>query len=170
MSQIDIFISPARIITLDHTKKLKYNTFVGNTGHFDNEIDLAGSERVSKARKSTTASLRRSLSSPSVDHGVLCCITPLALQMWRFNGFFALFPDFKRVRSSAASAEITRQVEISSLSARQMAHGESSRTPAHGRRRLMSWRSPRRRWTPTSAVFQNLLMGEGSKESSLRTF
>ena len=24
--------------------KLKYNTFVGNTGHFDNEVDVAGSD------------------------------------------------------------------------------------------------------------------------------
>ena len=43
---------------------------------------------------------------------------------------------------------------------------ESSRTPAHGRRRLMSWRSPRR-GTPTSAVFQNFLMEEGSKETKV---
>ena len=29
---------------MDHKKKLKINTFVGNTGHFDNEVDYAGSE------------------------------------------------------------------------------------------------------------------------------
>ena len=44
MSEIDIFVSPTGIITLDHMKKLMHNTFVGNTGHFDNEVDLAGSE------------------------------------------------------------------------------------------------------------------------------
>ena len=32
------------IITLDHVKKLKNNAFVGNTGHFDDEIGLADSE------------------------------------------------------------------------------------------------------------------------------
>ena len=42
MSEIDIFVSSMSAITLDHMKKLKNNTLVGNTGHFDNEIDLAG--------------------------------------------------------------------------------------------------------------------------------
>ena len=32
------------LITLDHMKKLQNNTFVGNTGHFDNEVHLARSE------------------------------------------------------------------------------------------------------------------------------
>ena len=55
--------------------------------------------------------------------------------MRRLKGFFELFSDFKKVRSPTASAEMTRQVEISTLSARQMAHGgvvahTSSWTPA----------------------------------------
>ena len=53
----------------------------------------------------------------------------------RLKGFFALFPVFKKVRSPTASAEMTRQVEISTLSAHQMAHAgvvahTSSWTPA----------------------------------------
>merc|ERR1712011_52135 len=32
------------IITLDHMKKMKNNAIVGNIGHFDNEIDMAGLE------------------------------------------------------------------------------------------------------------------------------
>ena len=44
MSVIDIFISSTSFITLDHKKLLKNSTFVGNTGHFDNEVDFAGSE------------------------------------------------------------------------------------------------------------------------------
>ena len=39
MSQIDVCVfSSTSIVTLDHKKKLKNNTFVGNTGHLDNEI------------------------------------------------------------------------------------------------------------------------------------
>ena len=38
------FVSSTSIITFDHMKKLKNNTFVGNTGHSVNEIDLAGPE------------------------------------------------------------------------------------------------------------------------------
>merc|ERR1711970_1661960 len=32
------------IITLEHMKKMKNNAIVGNIGHFDNEIDMAGLE------------------------------------------------------------------------------------------------------------------------------
>ena len=40
-SEIDSFISS---FILDNIKKLKNSAFVGNTGHFDNEIDFAVSE------------------------------------------------------------------------------------------------------------------------------
>merc|ERR1712139_425328 len=32
------------IITIEHMKKMKNNAIVGNIGHFDNEIDMAGLE------------------------------------------------------------------------------------------------------------------------------
>merc|ERR1712083_52805 len=47
VSEIDIFVSATgnfNIITLDHMKKMKNNAIVGNIGHFDNEIDMAGLE------------------------------------------------------------------------------------------------------------------------------
>ena len=47
MFEIDIFVSSTgnfNISIFDHMKKLKNNALVGNTGHFDNEIDLAGWE------------------------------------------------------------------------------------------------------------------------------
>jgi len=47
VSDIDIFTSATgnfKIITLDHMKKMKNNAIVGNIGHFDNEIDMAGLE------------------------------------------------------------------------------------------------------------------------------
>ena len=34
----------SNISTLDHRKMTKNSALVGNTGHFDNEIDLVGSE------------------------------------------------------------------------------------------------------------------------------
>merc|ERR1712146_738297 len=45
--EIDIFVSTTgnfNIITIDHMKKMKNNAIVGNIGHFDNEIDMAGLE------------------------------------------------------------------------------------------------------------------------------
>merc|ERR1712087_846438 len=46
----DIFITTTgnfNIITLDHMKKMRNNAIVGNIGHFDNEIDMAGLESMS---------------------------------------------------------------------------------------------------------------------------
>merc|ERR1712187_939217 len=45
--EVDIFVSATGnydIITLAHMKKVKNNAIVGNIGHFDNEIDMAGLE------------------------------------------------------------------------------------------------------------------------------
>merc|ERR1739845_74323 len=47
VGEIDIFTSATgnfNIITLEHLKKMKNNSIVGNIGHFDNEIDMAGLE------------------------------------------------------------------------------------------------------------------------------
>merc|ERR1719146_550603 len=47
VGEIDIFCSSTgnfNIITVDHMSKMKNNAIVGNIGHFDNEIDMAGIE------------------------------------------------------------------------------------------------------------------------------
>ncbi len=49
ISTADIFITATgnfNIITADHMKKMKHNAIVGNIGHFDNEIDMAGLKKV----------------------------------------------------------------------------------------------------------------------------
>ena len=49
VGEIDIFTSCTgnfNIITLEHMKKMKNNAIVGNIGHFDNEIDMAGLENL----------------------------------------------------------------------------------------------------------------------------
>merc|ERR1719242_327697 len=49
VNEIDIFVSTTgnfNIITVEHMKKMKNNAIVGNIGHFDNEIDMAGLEGV----------------------------------------------------------------------------------------------------------------------------
>merc|ERR1711939_658417 len=48
IGEIDIFITSTgnfNIITVEHMKKMKNNAIVGNIGHFDNEIDMAGLEK-----------------------------------------------------------------------------------------------------------------------------
>jgi len=47
VGEIDIFTTTTgnfNIITVEHMKKMKNNAIVGNIGHFDNEIDMAGLE------------------------------------------------------------------------------------------------------------------------------
>merc|ERR1712032_1008286 len=47
VGEIDIFVTTTgnfNIITIEHMKKMKNNAIVGNIGHFDNEIDMAGLE------------------------------------------------------------------------------------------------------------------------------
>jgi len=47
VGEIDIFVSSTgnfNIITVEHMSKMKNNAIVGNIGHFDNEIDMAGLE------------------------------------------------------------------------------------------------------------------------------
>merc|ERR1712048_396727 len=47
VGEIDIFVTTTgnfKIITVEHMKKMKNNAIVGNIGHFDNEIDMAGLE------------------------------------------------------------------------------------------------------------------------------
>merc|ERR1712093_53398 len=47
----DIFVSCTgnyKIITLEHMKKMKNNAIVSNIGHFDNEIDMEGLEKIAK--------------------------------------------------------------------------------------------------------------------------
>merc|ERR1719240_1949795 len=49
VGEIDIFVSTTgnfNIIRLEHMKAMKNNAIVGNIGHFDNEIDMAGLEAV----------------------------------------------------------------------------------------------------------------------------
>merc|ERR1712100_992605 len=47
VGEIDIFVTTTgnfKITALDHMKNMKNNAIVGNIGHFDNEIDMAGLE------------------------------------------------------------------------------------------------------------------------------
>ncbi|HWB19779.1 MAG TPA: adenosylhomocysteinase [Phycisphaerales bacterium] len=49
LATADIFVTATgnyNIITAEHMKKMKHNAIVGNIGHFDNEIDMAGLAKV----------------------------------------------------------------------------------------------------------------------------
>jgi adenosylhomocysteinase len=50
----DIFVTATGnrdVLTAEHMKRMKHNAIVGNIGHFDNEIDMAGLETIPGIRK-----------------------------------------------------------------------------------------------------------------------
>ncbi len=54
VDEVDIFVSATGnkdIITADHMARMKHQAIVGNIGHFDNEIDMAGLARMSDVRR-----------------------------------------------------------------------------------------------------------------------
>ena len=51
------------IITIDHMQRMKHQAILGNVGHFDNEIDMAGLARIPGITASTSS--RRSTSGCS---------------------------------------------------------------------------------------------------------
>ncbi len=54
VSTADIFVTTTgnfNIITAEHMAQMKHQAIVGNIGHFDNEIDMAGLEKVPGIRK-----------------------------------------------------------------------------------------------------------------------
>ena len=54
MATADIFISATgneNVITAEHMARMKHNAIVGNIGHFDTEVDMAGLDRMSDVRR-----------------------------------------------------------------------------------------------------------------------
>ncbi len=53
IDKVDIFITATGnkdIISAEHMKKMKHNAIVGNIGHFDNEVDMAGLAKMSDVK------------------------------------------------------------------------------------------------------------------------
>jgi adenosylhomocysteinase len=54
VANADIFVTTTgnfNIITADHMSQMKHNAIVGNIGHFDNEIDMAGLSKIKGIKK-----------------------------------------------------------------------------------------------------------------------
>ena len=67
VGEVDIFVTATGnkdIITADHMSRMKHQAIVGNIGHFDNEIDMAGLQKLPTVSSASTSS-RRSTSGAS---------------------------------------------------------------------------------------------------------
>jgi len=93
------------IVTVEHMARMKHQTILGNIGHFDNEIDMAGLERRSGAR--------RLVIKPQVDewtfpdgHSIIVLSEGRLLNLGNATGH----PSF--VMSNSFSNQVIAQVEL----------------------------------------------------------
>jgi adenosylhomocysteinase len=104
----DIFVSATgnfHIITAEHMSRMKHQAIVGNIGHFDNEIDMAGLTRL--------PGVRRTNIKPQVDewtfadgHGVIVLSEGRLLNLGNATGH----PSF--VMSNSFTNQVIAQVEL----------------------------------------------------------
>ncbi|MGH3857106.1 MAG: adenosylhomocysteinase [Pseudonocardiaceae bacterium] len=93
------------IVTVDHMSRMKHQAILGNIGHFDNEIDMAGLERRSGARRLTI--------KPQVDewtfpdgHSIILLSEGRLLNLGNATGH----PSF--VMSNSFSNQVIAQIEL----------------------------------------------------------
>ena len=108
LSEADLFITATgnkNIITVQHMAKMKHNAIVGNIGHFDNEIDMAGLAKVKGVKRVTI--------KPQVDeyvfpdgHSVIILAEGRLLNLGCATGH----PSF--VMSNSFSNQVMAQIEL----------------------------------------------------------
>jgi adenosylhomocysteinase len=108
IGQVDIFVTTTGnkdIITADHMARMKHQAIVGNIGHFDNEIDMAGLER--------TPGIKRVNVKPQVDewtfpdgHTIIVLSEGRLLNLGNATGH----PSF--VMSNSFTNQVMAQIEI----------------------------------------------------------
>ena len=104
----DVFVTTTgnfNVLTVDHMKRMKNNAIVGNIGHFDNEIDMAGLEKLD--------GIQRDNIKPQLDrwvfpdgHGVLVLAEGRLLNLGCATGH----PSF--VMSNSFSNQVMAQIEL----------------------------------------------------------
>ncbi len=104
----DLFVTTTgnfNIITADHMSKMKHNAIVGNIGHFDNEIDMAGLEN--------TPGIERVVIKPQVDewkftdgHSIIVLAEGRLLNLGCATGH----PSF--VMSASFTNQVLAQIEL----------------------------------------------------------
>ncbi len=108
VERADIFITATGnrdILTADHMSRMKHQAIVGNIGHFDNEIDMAGLARIPGIRKDNI--------KPQVDqwifpdgHSIIVLSEGRLLNLGNATGH----PSF--VMSNSFSNQVLAQVEL----------------------------------------------------------
>jgi adenosylhomocysteinase len=108
VASADIFVTATgnlHIITAEHMSRMKHQAIVGNIGHFDNEIDMAGLARL--------PGIRRNIIKPQVDewvfpdgHSIIVLSEGRLLNLGNATGH----PSF--VMSSSFTNQVLAQIEL----------------------------------------------------------
>jgi adenosylhomocysteinase len=108
VSLADFFITTTgnqNVITVDHMKKMKDGAIVGNIGHFDNEIDMAGLAKVKGIRRTQIKPQYDKWTFPD-KHSVLILAEGRLLNLGVATGH----PSF--VMSNSFSNQVLAQIEL----------------------------------------------------------
>jgi adenosylhomocysteinase len=104
----DIFITATgnfNVITVEHMRRMKDKAIIGNIGHFDNEIDLAGLKRLSGIRHENVKPQFDQWTFPD-GHGVLVLAEGRLLNLGCATGH----PSF--VMSASFTNQVLAQLEL----------------------------------------------------------
>jgi len=108
VERADIFITATGnkdIILAGHMAKMKHNAIVGNIGHFDNEIDMAGINRMSDVRKTEIKPQVHEYTFPD-GHSIIVLAEGRLLNLGCATGH----PSF--VMSCSFSNQVVAQIEL----------------------------------------------------------
>jgi adenosylhomocysteinase len=108
VERADIFITATGnkdIILAGHMAKMKHNAIVGNIGHFDNEIDIAGLARMSDVRKTEIKPQVHEFTFPD-GHSIIMLAEGRLLNLGCATGH----PSF--VMSCSFSNQVVAQIEL----------------------------------------------------------
>jgi len=104
----DLFITATgnfNVITVDHMKRMKNNAIIGNIGHFDNEIDMAGLEKCKGVKRDNIKPQTDRWVFPD-GHGVIVLAEGRLLNLGCATGH----PSF--VMSNSFSNQVIAQIEL----------------------------------------------------------
>merc|ERR1712113_767532 len=108
VGEVDIFTSATGnfdSITVEHMKNMKNNAIVGNIGHFDNEIDMAGLEKLQGIKVENIKPQVDRFISPD-GHGVIVLAAGRLLNLGCATGH----PSF--VMSCSSTNQVLAQIDL----------------------------------------------------------
>ena len=106
----DLFVTTTgnmNVITVDHMARMKHNAIVGNIGHFDTEIDMAGLAKVDGHRAGQHQAAGRRVGVPATaEHSIIVLAEGRLLNLGCATGH----PSF--VMSNSFTNQVIAQIEL----------------------------------------------------------